>query len=65
MAKGKSSGGKPAVVQKTGPDRNNGKAWKKRPKIFDKVKRALRVMTADEYNVVKEKALLSKRKLED
>ena len=65
MAKNKGGGGKPAVVQNTGPDRNNGKAWKKRPMIFDAIKRKLRVMTAEENNVVKEKAKLSKRKSED
>jgi hypothetical protein len=39
MAKGK-GGGKPAPVQKTS-DRQNGKASKKRPKVFDAVKRRL------------------------
>lgn len=63
---GKSKGGaKSAAVVKTGPDRNNGKAWKKRPLIFDSIKRKLRVMTSAEYDVVKEKAKLSKRKSED
>jgi len=38
MAKGK--GGAPAP-QKTTTDRKNGKASKKRPKIFDAVKRRL------------------------
>jgi len=40
MAKGK-GGGKPAPVVKSGPDRNNGKAWKKRPKVWDPEKRKL------------------------
>jgi hypothetical protein len=39
MAKGK--GGSPAVQSKSGPDRKNGKAFKKRPKTFDAVKRKL------------------------
>lgn len=40
MAKGK--GGAPATVKNTsGEDRNNGKAKKKRPKVFDAVKRRL------------------------
>jgi hypothetical protein len=38
MAKGKST---PAPVKKTGDGRNNGKALKKRPKIFDAIKRKL------------------------
>lgn len=38
MAKGK--GGAPAP-QKSSTDRQNGKASKKRPKVFDKVKRKL------------------------
>jgi hypothetical protein len=42
MAKGK-SGGKstPAQATRTGDDRPNGKATKKRPKIFDAIKRRL------------------------
>ena len=36
MAKG--NGGKPAAPVKSGPDRQNGKAFKKRPKMFDPVK---------------------------
>lgn len=39
MAKGK-GGAKPAP-QKTTTDRQNGKATKKRPKIFDAIKRKL------------------------
>lgn len=40
MAKGK--GGAPAPVKNTsGADRKNGKAKKKRPKIFDAIKRRL------------------------
>jgi hypothetical protein len=40
MAKGK--GGAPAPVKNTsGSDRKNGKAKKKRPKIFDAIKRRL------------------------
>ena len=39
MAKGK-GGAKPAPVKST-TDRQNGKASKKRPKIFDAVKRRL------------------------
>ena len=62
MAKGKSS--TPAPV-KSGPDRNNGKGWKKRPKIFDKIKRKLRLMTTEEYNVEKEKSKSTKRKSEN
>jgi len=38
MAKGKSA---PAPVKKAGDGRNNGKAPKKRPKIFDAIKRKL------------------------
>ena len=38
MAKGKSA---PAPVVKSGSGRNNGKAFKKRPKVFDAVKRRL------------------------
>jgi hypothetical protein len=64
MAKGK-SGGKPAPVVKSGPDRGNGKAWKKRPLIFDAVKRKLRVMTSSEYDVIKQNAMSTKRKSED
>lgn len=42
MAKGK-GGGKPATPVKdtSGADRNNGKARKKHPKMFDPVKRRL------------------------
>lgn len=39
MAKGK-GGGKPAPTKSTS-ERNNGKASKKRPKIFDAIKRRL------------------------
>lgn len=41
MAKGK--GGKPApvVTKRTGDDRPNGKATKKRPKVWDAEKRRL------------------------
>lgn len=39
MGKGK-GGGKPAPVQQTS-DRKNGKAFKKRPKVFDPTKRRL------------------------
>jgi len=39
MAKGK--GGAQAPVSKSTTDRKNGKASKKRPKIFDAVKRRL------------------------
>jgi hypothetical protein len=39
MAKGKGGGGKPQ--EKSTSDRNNGKASKKRPKIFDAIKRRL------------------------
>jgi hypothetical protein len=39
MAKGK-GGGKPAPA-KSASERNNGKASKKRPKIFDAIKRRL------------------------
>ena len=31
----------PAPVVNSGKDRNNGKAWKKRPKVFDAIKRRL------------------------
>jgi hypothetical protein len=42
MAKGKGKGGAPAPVKDTsGADRKNGKAKKKRPKIFDAIKRRL------------------------
>jgi hypothetical protein len=37
----KRSGGKPAAPVKSGPDRQNGKAFKKSPKVFDAVKRRL------------------------
>jgi hypothetical protein len=39
MAKGKGGGGKPASKETS--DRKNGKASKKRPKIFDAIKRRL------------------------
>lgn len=39
MAKGKGGGGKPATKETS--ERNNGKASKKRPKIFDAIKRRL------------------------
>jgi hypothetical protein len=39
MAKGKGGGGKPQ--EKSTSDRKNGKASKKRPKMFDSVKRRL------------------------
>jgi hypothetical protein len=39
MAKGKGGGGKPAAKEVS--DRKNGKASKKRPKIFDAIKRRL------------------------
>jgi hypothetical protein len=39
MAKGKGGGGKPAAQETS--DRKNGKASKKRPKIFDAIKRRL------------------------
>jgi hypothetical protein len=39
MAKGKGGGAKPAAKETS--TRNNGKASKKRPKIFDAVKRRL------------------------
>jgi hypothetical protein len=64
MAKGK-GGAKPAPAVKTGPDRNNGKTWKKRPLIFDAIKRKLRVMTSAEYDLEKEKSKLSKQKSQD
>jgi hypothetical protein len=32
--------------QNSNPDRNNGKAWKKRPKTFDPIKRRLVVKNA-------------------
>jgi hypothetical protein len=40
MAKGKGGGGKPAA-KGSNSDRKNGKAAKKRPKIFDAIKRKL------------------------
>lgn len=40
MAKGKGGGGKPPV-KGSNDGRNNGKAAKKRPKIFDAIKRRL------------------------
>jgi hypothetical protein len=40
MAKGK-GGGKPEPVKKSGEDRPNQKAFKKKPKIFDAIKRRL------------------------
>lgn len=41
MAKGK--GGKPApvVTKRSGDDRQNGKARKQKPKVFDPIKRRL------------------------
>ena len=39
MAKG--NGGKAAAPVKSGPDRKNGKAFKKHPLTFDPVKRKL------------------------
>ncbi len=39
MAKGKGGGAKPA--KGSNADRNNGKANKKRPKVFDAIKRKL------------------------
>jgi hypothetical protein len=36
MAKGKGGGGKPVAKETT--DRNNHKAYKKRPKVFDHAK---------------------------
>jgi len=39
MAKGR--GGAPAAPVRKGPDRNNGKAFKKHPKKFDAEKRRL------------------------
>jgi hypothetical protein len=39
MAKGKGGGAKPAAKEVS--DRKNGKASKKRPKVFDAVKRRL------------------------
>lgn len=42
MPKSKSTGGGPKPKGKdANADRNNGKAWKKRPKVFDKIKRKL------------------------
>lgn len=38
MAKGKPA---PAPVKSSGDGRNNGKAFKKRPKVFDAIKRRL------------------------
>jgi hypothetical protein len=40
MAKSKGGGPKPPA-KGSNPDRNNGKAFKKRPKVFDKIKRKL------------------------
>ena len=40
MAKGKGGGGKPAA-KGSNDNRTNGKANKKRPKVFDAVKRRL------------------------
>ena len=48
MAKGK--GGGSQAPQKTTTDRKNGKASKKRPKIFDAIKR--RLVTKQCYTVV-------------
>ena len=39
MAKGKGGGGKPPAKETS--ERNNGKASKKRPKVFDAIKRRL------------------------
>ena len=63
MAKGK----KPAAPApaKQGESRNNGKAWKKRPKIFDKEKRGLRLMTTEEYAIVQENSRLKSHKNTD
>ena len=38
MAKGKPA---PAPTKKSGDERNNGKAFKKRPKVWDAIKRKL------------------------
>jgi hypothetical protein len=40
---GKAKKSAPSTPAKKGDnnDRNNGKAWKKRPKVFDKIKRKL------------------------
>lgn len=40
MAKGKGGGGKP-VAQSNNDGRNNGKAFKKHPMVFDPIKRRL------------------------
>ena len=40
MAKGSGGGGKPPV-KGSNSDRPKGKAWKKRPKIFNAIKRRL------------------------
>jgi hypothetical protein len=45
MARGKGGAQKPAKVSASG-SRNNGKAEKKRPKVFDQVKRRLVVKTS-------------------
>jgi hypothetical protein len=44
MAKGK-GGGKPAAPAKSTTDRANQKAFKKRPKMFDPIKRRLVTVT--------------------
>jgi hypothetical protein len=41
MAKGKGGAPAPAAKNTTGEGRNNGKATKKRPKVFDAIKRRL------------------------
>lgn len=41
MAKGKGGGGGKPAAKDGNADRNNGKANKKRPKIFDAIKRRL------------------------
>jgi hypothetical protein len=41
MAKGKGGAPAPATKNNSGEGRNNGKATKKKPKVFDAVKRRL------------------------
>jgi hypothetical protein len=41
MAKGKGGAPAPAAKNNSGEGRNNGKATKKKPKVFDAVKRRL------------------------
>ena len=41
MAKGKGGAQAPATKNTSGEGRNNGKATKKKPKVFDAVKRRL------------------------